>query len=390
MSPWDRIGHSVDISHPSNTVYWQVTSARVLIRRDYSYNSNEQIIVQLREATGDGNPTSNVLAEATVPVSSLSSWSWQWKTVSFNMTRRLLPSENVCLVISGDDSNGGYSGQVAYARWGFSDDGCLLKENYGYWNQDHDDALFYRITGTRGLIDDTSHLVTRHYFVACNVTMSHESGASLRRKIRLLNSPEKLSGHWTLNFNEDPAAATIDTNVDSLPDWSYIGSGSSSVVANRSLATLSSGQQFESTADYDFDGLITAEVHARGLTHNSAGGGARLEIPFGFDSSNQGLVTVRIDRTSSGAQTATVTAASGESSEMILAMAENLSDAIVNVRVVIDADSDVAAVWINDQTHGRTDVTRPLSGVNGRVRFGAEGADAEFDFLTVRIGVPES
>lgn len=386
LSPYEPCGQSVVISHADDVVLWSVTKVSLPLRRSSSYYLNEQVIVQIREAAGDGLPTSNVLAEATIPVSSLST-SYRWKTVTMTGAERLLPTQNICIVASGDDQVYGSAGRVPFATSGFSDPGSMLKFDYydAAWKHDYDDSLYYRIKGTRHTVDSTSHEVVREYITGYNIDMTYDDDPTpVRRRIRLLNTPENVTAMSRLDFNSESPDET-DIDYDGIADWTYAGDSTFSQVSQNSILPLTNGQKFQSALDNDFSGITTVNLHCRGTTYNASGGGAFMEIPFGADSSPQGLILVSVDRTRQGNQTVLVTAEDGSTGQT-LALVRNLPDEIVELRIVIDAKFNQVAVWVNDVFQGRSTVTQPRNTATKRVVFGADGASAEFDFLSVRSG----
>lgn len=377
-------GQSLDITHPDNTALWSITEIDLGLRRSSSYQAGEVLNIQLREATGDGLPTSTILATASIPMSSLST-SFAWKTFSLSGAERLLSTQRVCVVVQADSSVWGDSGRVAYATSGFSGGGTMIATAYGYdWYFRGGRSLYYRIRGTRHIVDNSTHDVSRSYSTGYNVAVKHNSSTGFaERRVRLLNTPELLSGNWRLDFDQDPTDA-VDVDFDGVEDWT---AGSTALTGSSvgSQFTFADGESIESSVANDFADLISIDLKCKGESFNIAGGGASLQVPFGADSSTFGRLTMTAEVDSNGGQTATVVAADNSGGQTI-ALVKNLPDEIVEFRIVVEPSSNQVAVWINEVYQGRSSVQQPLSAGSKKLLLSADGASATFDFLSVRVG----
>jgi prepilin-type N-terminal cleavage/methylation domain-containing protein len=388
LAPNSPVGHYVLISHPDDTALWSITEVAVRLKRDTgtAVQPGEQLSIQIRLATGDGLPTSIVLAESSIDVASLTP-GFKWKSFAMSGAERLLKNQAVCLVILVDDQTTGTAGRAAYATTGFTDNGHLLGTTYfDYdWEIHADARLYYSIKGTRHSVDASSHGVVRNYIAGYNVEVSSpEYDQKVSRRIRLMNTPEQVDGIWQLDFNSMPDDAN-DADYNGTVDWEHVGNSTLTSVPSNSVLPIAAGHQYRTTNDNEFAGLVTAEVHCRGTTTNVSGGGATCSIPFGYDDSTHGLITITSERSASGRQTASVVA-SANGADQVLALVGNLPDDRVGFRVVVDPANNQAAVWINDVFQGRNVVAQTRTIGDKRVVFGAVDADAEFDFLSVRIG----
>lgn len=377
-------GQSLDIVHPDDTALWSITEIDLGLRRSSSYQPGEVLNIQLREATGDGRPTSTVLATTSIALSSLTT-SYSWKTFPVEGAERLLSTQRVCIVIEADNSVWGDSGRVAYATSGFSNAGTMIATAYGYdWYFRSGRSLYYRVRGTRHIVDDSSHDVSRSYNAGYNVALQHSDATTpAERRVRLLNTPEVLSGNWRLDFNQDPASS-IDIDFDGVDDWD---SGSTPLSGSplSSQMTFATGEFIQSSVANDFAGLISIDLKCKGDSHRATGGGASLQVPFGADSSKFGRLTITAELDSNSTQTATVIAAD-DSTGQTVALVKNLPNEIVEFRIVIDPSSNQVAVWVNEVYQGRTSVQQPLTSGTKTLSLGADRAGATFDFLSVRVG----
>ena len=356
-----------------------------MLRRSSWYQAGERLIVQIREAAGDGLPTSTVLGESTILMSSLAT-SFQWKTLTFTGVERLPPDQQVCIVILGDSLLWGSAGRVLYASSGVSGNGYLVAPQYGYfdWHSFTQYDVYYRMRGTRHSFDPTVHEVERNYISGYDLELLHGTGISpVHRRVRLLNTPEHLSAVWRLDFNTDPTDG-IDVDADGVEDWETVGS-SLAESPQTSTLILHDTEVLQTSLSNEFAGLITADVRLRGLGSNATDAGGVVHIPFGVNGSQSGLITVRVSRNVQGNQRVGVVAADSGTGQ-ILALNPNLADDFVDLRIVVDPVANQAAVWVNDVFQGRSVVTQPLSSGPQQVSLGAEGADAVFDFLSVRVG----
>lgn len=385
VSPYFSPGQFLDIAHPANTVAWSISEVTLLLRRRSWYAYGEQLIVQIREATGDGLPTSRVFGEARIDMSSLTT-SWQWKSLSISGAERMLRTQKVCIVVLADDSYFGESGRVGYSTSGFTPAGHMVGSLFydSDWRSWSGRSLYFTVSGTRFTLDDTSHEVSRNYITGYDIAIAADGATSpVRRRVRLMNTPEQVGGLWRLDFNKNPVIG-IDVDFDGTEDWTYTAESRFSPDISGSVLKLISGQSFQTTAENDFAGLITLDVHCR-ATSTSTSGGAAVTVPFGADTGNSGQVAVSVMRSADATQTAKVTAKDGVS-EQLLVQLNNLPADMVEFRVVIDSDANQVAVWVNEEFQGRSVVTQPLSGAARHATFGAVGANAEFDFLSLRVG----
>lgn len=389
LDPHHPVGQYLDVDHPPDATMWSVLTTTLFLRRSSVYLDGEVFTVQLREATGDGLPTSNVIDETRVAVSSLST-SFRIVTVRFDNADRLPVSKQLCVVVKADESLYGSAVKVAFASWGFRQSGHFLSTTGGDadWVADDGKGLYFLAAGTRHELDDSTLQVERPYLTGITVEVAGAAEGSLcRRRIRLLNTPAHTSGLWRLDFNRSPVDA-IDADFDGQDDWVYSGpSGAFEPAITDSRLTLSDGDELQAVANNNFAGLITVDLHCRGLVPAAGRGGAFLQFPFGADSNNHGQITVSVEQTTAGSQTVTVVAADGADGQTV-ARIRQLPDDIVECRVVVDPATNFVAVWVNETFQGRTLVTQPLTGTAVPVTFGASGADAEFDFLSLQVTAP--
>lgn len=385
LDPYNPVGQFLDVDHPPEATLWSVSQARLYLRRSAVFADGEVFTVQLREATGDGLPTSRIIDEVQVNVSSLRT-SYRIVTVEFQNADRIPVSTSLCLTIKADEALFGSAVQAGFASVGFSQNGHFISGSGGDtdWTADTDRGLYFLVSGTHHTLDSSTAEVRRAYFSGVTVEASHvESQRSVRRRIRLLNTPPVASGIWRLDFDRDPTS-DIDIDFDGLDDWQYSGS-SRSYDPNfiNSILQLNDGDEFEAVTSNDFAGLITVDVHCRAT--EAGPGGAFVSLPFGANSANHGQLTIGVEQSDNGGQTVSVNAADGVG-ELNVARIRQLPDGIVACRVVIDPQTNFAAVWVNDVFHGRTVVTQPLTGTPAPLHFGAAGAAVEFDFLSVQVG----
>ena len=388
LAPDSPVGQYVSLNHPDDTALWSITEVAVRLKRDNgtSVQPGEELKIQIRLATGDGLPTSIVLAESSIDVASLNP-GFRWKTFAMSGAERLLKNQAVCLVVMVDTSTAGTAGRAAYATSGYTDNGHLLGTTYfDYdWEIHSDACLYYSIKGTRHAVDASSHDVVRNYIAGYHIeTSTPEYDQKLSRRVRLMNTPEQVDGIWQLDFNSLPDDAN-DADYNGIVDWEHVGASDLTAVPSNSTVPIAAGHLYRTTNDNQFAGLVTAEVHCHGTTTNVSGGGAVCRIPFGYDDSTHGLITITSERSASGRQTASVVA-SANGADQVLALVSNLPDESVGFRVVVDPTENQAAVWINDVFQGRNIVAQTRTTGDKRVVFGAEGADAEYDFLSVRVG----
>lgn len=385
LDTMEEVGHSFELTHPDGTTLWSVKSVRLGMRRDSSYyNSDDRASVQVRLASGDGLPTSEVLAETLVNASDLGT-SWAWVDISLDGADRLLPTQRVCLVIEPVRDNSVID--LLYAGSGVASGQSLVtKSSYtGEWRLYSGRSLLNSVSGTRHTLDDTGHQVVRDYYSACVIELqtNADDSSRVRRGVRLMNSPERLDQFWQLDFDELPSGDT-DDNFDTVADWELLdeSGGTPGVAAN--VIYLSDGQGLVTSPEHGFDGLITVDVSCRATTVNTDGG-AMMTIPVDSNASQSSQLRLVTALQSNGLQTATVTNV-GDTTETDLAIVKGLPAGFVDFHIVIDAPNDQVAVWINGMAQGRSTISRQMSSNSGQAQISADSASAEFDYVSVRVG----
>ena len=375
------LGQFVDLTHPSDCILWSVSELKLVLRRSSSYNATEKLMIRIHEAGSDGLPTSSILAEAEVPLTSLTT-SWQWVTVPISV-ERLLPTRNVCVILTTDES-GHDNCHAYYGRYGFTSTGMLLR-NYSHdfvFTTSTTRNLYYSLSGTRHTIDGTTHTITRNYFAGCDLSIQASASATpIRRNVRLMNTPEDVNNILRLDFDSDPTG-DIDVNHDGIDDWQATGAASVMTDISDSQMTMTSGTGIQNTQTADFNGVLTVNAHLQPATVTESDGGALLTIPF-QDSSRWGQVALQIRKADNNLLTATVTAQT-DSDDQLVAKATGLPDQLTEVRIVIDPSAAQAAVWFNDYFQGRTTVSLPLTTHSQRVGLEAVNTNVLCDFLSVR------
>ena len=378
------VGQSYLLTHAANTICWSIDGVwLVMKRRNSSYASDDAAVVQIRRSTGDGLPTSEVLAQAEIAASDLRN-SYRWKYFEFADADRIPADQNTCVVVQPTTPNSVI--EVLYADTGVSSDQALIGQSlYGStWQLYPGRGLLNSIRGTRHSMDDSSHEVIRDYISACTIDMqmTDDSATRVRRGIRLLNSPEDIDQFWLNDFSVE-SLSTTDANFDGINDWTTTDGQELTSMVAASVLELSAGQKVQTNPAHRFDGLITIDTRLKAMSANPDGGAVML-IPVGGPTSGRGLLKLQVSLNDNGLQTASVID-TADADERTLAAANGLPNEFVDVRVVIDTTADQVGVWINGLTQGRSEFSRSSTST-GQVTMAAQDADAQFDYVSVRIG----
>ena len=379
------VGQAFDLTHPANAVCWSIDGIWLAMRRDSSvYASDDKALVQVRLATGDGLPTSEVLAESEIRASDLRT-SYRWRYIEFDRSDRLHINQNICVVIESPVVNTVI--EVLYANTGVTSEQTLIGQSLhsSDWQSYPGKGLLNSLRGTRHTMDDTIHEVARDYISAVTVDMqmTEDTATRVRRGIRLLNSPEDIDQFWQSDFSS-ASLDTTDANFDGVNDWNVGGADSLDSLIKGSVLELSDGQQVVTSPVHRFGAVTSIDVRLRAASVDPEGG-AVIAIPVGGPTSGKGLLQLRVSLNDNGLQTASVVDVA-TADETNLAIVNGLPSDFVDVRIVIDPVSDQVGVWINGAAQGRTAFTRASSTSPGQVTISAQQADAQFDYVSIRVG----
>lgn len=373
---------------PAAAKAWQPTKVSLELRKD---SGSGQIKVQLCTAAADGKPTSEIVSETAVNLSSLST-SYAWKEYELTTTARLLPTDRLCIIVpyvSGSDT-----GKARYVSGGvtLANHGLLESSNQGAsWKRTNDKGLRFRVKGIYYTQSATPQQVTRRYATGLQITLRAGSAADTRiaTQTQLANAPELLSYYAKLDFDKDPRGC--DVNFDGQTDW-VEASGSNSFVTGRLAnnvwqARAADGVVLRSKSDQDFVQPTTIDVRCRSASYAAAGTGATATISVDRSGSTSGTLFTSVRQEADGRQTAQVYAKTA-SADVLLAELRSLSSDFVNLRLVVDPTADVVGVWINGVQKGTYQYERFSSGSDRCLKLSASGSNAEFDYVSIRTSDP--
>ena len=385
LDSFQPVGMAFDLAHPEETALWSINGVWLVMRRGSShYSADDSAAVQVRLATGDGLPTSEVLAETTIRAADLSN-SYSWKYFDLDGAERILPEQRVCLVVQ--PATPASVIEVLYADDGVSTEQTLVAQSTygGGWHLFTGQSLLNAVRGTRHTMDNTSHEVVRNYISACTVElqMTEDPATRVRRGIRLLNSPEDVDQFWSCDFS-DSALDEWESNFDEVPDWNL--NTTVPIIAER-VMQLAADQQISTNPPHRLSGLITIDARCR-ATSSALDGGTALTIPVGGGAFGNGLLKCVVTLNSSGLQTVSLLDVAG-TNENDLAVVNGLSNDFVDLRIVIDPSADQVAVWVNGMAQGRSTFSRSSSAMDGRIVISSDGASAEYDYISIRVGKDE-
>lgn len=364
---------------PSGTLAWRPTQVILWVENDGPRDG--QSLVQLRRAGSDAMPTSLVLEQLLYPETVAPSI---YSPVSFRFQDVwLAPNEGVWIVIQGLTNHALY---VLFDHWGgtgrvYSTDGGATWSLHG-----NGDSLLYQLYGTY-VTEGSPQVVRRRFLTGMGVTLvvGAETASRIDTRVALANAPELLAGYWQLDFDRDPT--TVDANFDGQADWA---SQTNLAVAPASLSggVWQADVPLETRPKYDFPSVTTAEVRFRAVT--SGGQGAVFTIHADWSGGTCAALTASVALQPDGTQTLTVAKKTDPATSVPLVKVKGLGSGFVTVRLVIDPTSDSVGVWVQGVYSGLYTYTPFSPGNDDRfARIAADGCQAEFDFVSLRVSEPE-
>ncbi|MCA9041589.1 MAG: hypothetical protein KDA65_14645 [Planctomycetaceae bacterium] len=360
---------------------WNVTKVKLGLLQ-YDGSDNGTFYLQMRPATSDHLPTSEVLEQQLVQESSLST---VMTLEEFDFAvKGLLPTDRLCGVLQHD--SGTYSAKVKYDnRKGNATRHQVESMNSGAsWLAEEDELVFHEIWGTYYSEAGSGMTVIRDYYTGLNASLQlGDTTASLvRTGIPLLNSPELLSGLWELDFDTDPTA--IDANFDNLNDWTLVGGGTFDTDTLSFGVWDADSTTLRTSPDQDFTQATTVVVRMRATT--TGGSGAVFEMRSDWNSSNAFVVRLRAVLETNNTQTYYVESQSSPGVWSQVVKVENLPTDFLEARMVISPNDMNHAQFLQGNLLDNYTYTRVSADTSKKYAALYEsGCDAEFDYVSIRV-----
>lgn len=370
---------------PANALSWNATRAE--FNAASSIVASGTLYVQLRSTgTPYDGPTSQVLAQAVVPESSLSTFS-SWNSAQFASPARNLPlHRKYALVWATGDST-----PAAKLRTDTSGTSGVLESSDGgaSWQYVSPKQIYYQLYGTYTTPGPT-YDVTRKYLsnVAVRLQTSAQTHSRVDASIALTNLPELLSAYWHTDFDTDPTVS--DVNGDGTADWQaavadeVVGSvpyDSDTLVGGLWMV----GGKLQTQPMNDFANPTTINVRFRN-TSSVGGNGAVVKINADWGNVLYAPLTAKVRMEPDGTQTFSLVGKSNDTTDVVLLQQSNLSDDFVRCCLTILPEHDLVNVRINDEDLGTFSYPTyaPLT-TNRLVAVYGDTTDAQFDYVEVRV-----
>lgn len=363
---------------PANAVSWKVT--KVTLENRESWPLWGRSWIQLREATGGKTPTSTIYQQRLLWEFTLSGWAD--RSYSFWNIPQMHRSQGMCLVVEWIGS-----GIPVSLRSDNAAGGALRSIDQGatftYYS---DQTLRYKVYGTYRTPGGTQ-TVTRKFVtgVRGSVQIGTSSRAALHTNVPLINMPESLGRFWKLDFDVDPTMT--DADFDDTGDW--VVRGGTSFDTNRLKTGVWDADEsvLDTVPDCDFSELTTAIVRMR---NTSIGGeGAVFEISADHAGAKRVRLKISVALQPDGTQTLTAWKKIDDVTWVTLDQVAGLSPAFVEVRMLIDPDTDTVAISYDGVELGAYDYLTFDEGTADRFATIYEDvSDAEFDFVSIRVSDP--
>ncbi len=371
------IGQYIRPAIETGAVGWRATKVTVAGRIDDGVES--QSLVQLRVPDANKKPTDTVLQEKVLSEWYMA-WSYVWESVNFADTARLAPGEAVCLVIRHDSG-------LAAGAFLYEDDagsGLLTTGNAGgNWDYNGGDALLYYLYG-RVIWPGTPKTATRQFVTAVSLglTVNATEKVAAETTVCTINAPEMLSSVWVLDFDADPTA--IDATDDGDQDW-VVRDGGSFDVGSLAGGVWRAAATLDTYPNDDFAELTTVDVRFRNTTRG--GNGAVFWINADWSDGKAAPIFAYLQLQSDGTQTLTVYGKTSSAASFVMATAPGLPAGFVDLRLLIDPESNTVNVKVNGIGRGTYNYGTyvPLDDDRFASIF-ADGSSAQFDSIRIRVG----
>ncbi|MBU0617755.1 MAG: prepilin-type N-terminal cleavage/methylation domain-containing protein [Planctomycetes bacterium] len=364
-------------SLPGDTVRWSVTRVLFVAKRDHDDDTTTRI--QLRLPNADGTPSDTVVDEVAMPQLSLTDV-YQWIEKSFADASGLSASQGLCLAFITNDSNS--------AKLWIEDKDVFLPnagliEGVPAWKSiDTSRALRFYVYGAV-FTPGPAQTATRQYVTGVGIALraGDESTSRIVTAVQTLNTPELLSGWWEADFETDP---TLDRNGDGGDDWVVRGGGAFNP------GSLSDGVWYayatlDTYPDNDFAGLTTVEVCFRNTS--LGGNGAVFWINADWSGLTCASIVAFMQLQANNTQTLTVCHMLTEVTKVRFLTVPGLSTDFVTLRLLIDPGLNTVNVRVGGLDYGTFAYNAlTLTGAGRFASLQASGSDAEFDYVSVRVG----
>lgn len=385
-------GQNISPSLPADAIAWKIS--RVQFRARYRGATKGVVAVQIRPVADGGNtPESTVLEEAALLESSLGA-SFGWQEIGYAGLSGLVPGKKYCLLLA-CQTNDADLGDVEYDYWsGFW---SLSTTNAGgSWTYSSNSGMYHYIYGTY-TTPGAPLTIARSYFTGARITLQPTSEPASRvvSSLQTVNGPELLVGWWQTGFDVDP---TLDHNGDGAADWTQAGGGSFDTSAIQVITggglpldvgsmagnkTWSVSSTITTNPSQTFQTLTT--IAARCKATSTGGTGAVLAAKVDSAGGLCGMIAARLTLQGNSTQTLQVGYKTDDATTAVIKTIEGLPNGYVDLRLVIEPNSDTCNVKANGVDYGSFRYVRySAASAAGCVSI-LNSSNALFDFISVRV-----
>ncbi len=362
---------------PAEAVSWQVTRALLMAR--VNADPIGTFHVQFRPEDGSKKPTSTIIQQVLVNEWDLPS-SFAWHEVTFDEVQHRSPGEGLCMVValaSADfpvslqyDAGGGFD----LLHTTDSGGGWTLYPNYGLQHY-----IYGKVT-TRSPAFDVQR--TRVTDVSINVTMNDPAQSSFAARSATLNRPEVLDAVWEADFDGDPTQ--LDLLGDGEGDFEYQGGGPFNTNELSDGVWHAGSVTLRTSASQSFSAVTTLEARFRDTVANSDV--ARVTVAADVAGDIRATFKINLNLESDNTQTLTLCQNTSQSTTEDLTIIAGLPSTFIDVRLVVDANSDTASLVVDGEHRGTFSYVRYSTTTNPKLRLRETGDAGEFDYVRLRNG----
>ena len=335
-----HLAQSIDLSGlPTSAVSWAWTGVRYRAE-PAGGGTGGQFAIQLRTATWNGTPTSEILAEYIIQESSLGSGGWFTLTPPAPVAG-LSPHGSYCIVFAR------ISGRPA--KIGLTDNAGGASETYdngATWSLRSPSRRARMIVYARPVVPDTPLTLPQDRLQSVKISLQRTPSTQARidTAARLENAPLLAHGMVATEFDKDPTIQ--DANGDGSGDFAQAGGGSfdtSSLTDGWWNASSHSTRLIGGLSD---DATLPVDVRFRAQAIGVGSYGATVTLHLRLSATETGQVAANLSLNSDGTQALDVASYNG-STYTRLGRVDGITAEPVEVRLVADPVRRICVYFID-------------------------------------------
>jgi hypothetical protein len=357
---------------PGKAIGWRPT----LLRIKAAINNNPGLCsVQLRTSNANLTPTSTIMEQYTLDSTGLSTGTFVDYPLSTTTVQA--PGAGLCLVIAYTSGTGP---KISLCNNSAGEVTCNPTQTPVAWTYKTTNSLLCQMFGKVTLASGTQYLNSR-YFTSVGIALQagSSSNPTVQTSSVMLNHPEYLSNRYELLFDTAPTA--VDVNGDGIFDWVVRGGGSIPAGSISGGNWTTTNTILDTPAGSDFANATVIDLRLRSTTSGSTPG---ISLNALRNGSTCAPLNVSLQLQADGTQTLIVAGKTSDSTNTTLLNKPGLSNALNDVRLIIDPVTVSVGVILNTVPVGTYPLPRFVSSDPSRTVSLHPGGGGQFQYVRVR------